>query len=96
MPTAVIASAEGSAGEASITVQAPPVAGWTDLVLRRGASTNYSASAITGNPFVPGLYQTVVVVDEGLAAGTYRWWVVVRDAAGAELSHSGPVTAAVT
>lgn len=96
VPTAVIASAEGGAGEASITVQAPPIAGWTDLVLRRGTSTSYGASVIVGDPFVPGLYQTVVVIDDGLAAGTYRWWVEVRDGAGAEISHSGPVTATVT
>jgi hypothetical protein len=96
VPTAVVASATGGIGEASVTVQAPPIAGWFDLVLRRGTSTSYASAMIAGDPFVPGLFQTVEIVDDGLSADTYRWWVVVRDGAGDELSHSGPVTATVT
>lgn len=96
IPTAVLVSATGMAGAANITVQAPAIAGWTDMVLKRGTSTSFGSAVTTGDPFAPGLFQTVVVVNGGLSAGTYRWWVVVRDNAGAEISHSGPVTAAVT
>lgn len=95
IPTASLISATGATGQASILVQAPQLAGWADMVLMRGTTSNFVDAVQASDPFVPALYETVTRTDAGLAPDDYWWWTVVRDAGGAEISRDGPKTATV-
>lgn len=95
-PTASLISATGGSGLATLLIQAPQLPGWADIIVKRGPTTNFADAVQSGDPLLPALYETVSVDDTALAAGTYRWWIVVRDGTGNEISRDGPVTATVT
>lgn len=87
----------GGAGKATGAFTAPNSANFGSAVVYRGASTDFAgASAIRtlyGSPS-----QAFDFTDDGLSAGTYRYWVRARNRSGFgdASSTSGPITVTVT
>lgn len=93
-PTEV--SATGGVGEATITWRNPSSSSLSYVKLFRNTSDDFGTASDVSGAIVGGLGQVMSVVDDGLAPGTYWWWVVAYNAENVASAPGGPDSAVAT
>lgn len=94
-PPDSLAAADG-VGQSVITWHNPNSANFYASRLRRGTTAVFGASTPIGSDRLAAAGSIDSYTDTGLAPGTYYYWVVAKNAAGATSAPDGPDSAVVT
>lgn len=89
-------SALDGVGQASITWKNPTDSRFFSSDIYRGTTNVFGSSSIIAPSYGGGLGEVQSLVDTGLAANTYYYWVVATDGALLDAIPTGPVSATVT
>lgn len=85
----------GGVGSAMVSWRNPNSLNLDHLILYRGTTNVFGASAPVGSPIVGGVGEVMGVTDT-VAPGLYYWWIQAFNANGDGSGPAGPVSATVT